>query len=110
MKSAAVLTVDEAFAFLIFFASISAAKGMAALKCPGAREFAIQECSCHAPGFTGLGGGGVCREVWAHQRLTDALLICSSVTDTSACGWKTSFIIQVTLEYKQIPITDNEDH
>ena len=85
MKSAAVLTVDEAFAFLIFFVSISAVKGMAALKCPRAREFAIQECSCHARGFTGL-GGGVCREVWAHQRLTDALLICSSVTDTSACG------------------------
>ena len=84
MKSAAVLTVDEAFAFLIFFVSISAVKGMAALKCPRAREFAIQECSCHARGFTGLGGG--CREVWAHQRLTDALLICSSVTDTSACG------------------------
>ena len=76
MKSAAVLTVDEAFAFLIFFVSISAVKGMAALKCPRAREFAIQECSCHARGFTGLGGEG-CREVWAHQRLTDALLICS---------------------------------
>ena len=85
MKSAAVLTVDEAFAFLIFFVSISAVKGMAALKCPRAREFAIQECSCHARGFTGLGGEG-CREVWAHQRLTDALLICSSFTDTSACG------------------------
>ena len=84
MKSAAVWPVDEAFAFLIFFVSISAVKGMAALKCPRAQEFAIQECSCHARGFTGL--GGVCREVWAHQRLTDALLICSSVTDTSACG------------------------
>ena len=57
MKSAAVWTVDEAFAFLIFFVSISAVKGMAALKCPRAREFAIQECSCHARGFTGLGGG-----------------------------------------------------
>ena len=59
MKSAAVLTVDKAFAFLIFFVSISAAKGMAALKCPRAREFAIQECSCHARGFTRLGGGGM---------------------------------------------------
>ena len=58
MKSAAVLTVDEAFAFLISFVSISAVKGMAALKCPRAREFAIQECSCHARGFTRLWGGG----------------------------------------------------
>ena len=38
-------------------------------------------------GSPGLwGGGGGCWEAWAHQRLTDALLICSSVTDTSACG------------------------
>ena len=59
MKSAAVWTVDEAFAFLIFFVSISAVKGMAALKCPRAREFAIQECSCHARGFTRLWGGGM---------------------------------------------------
>ena len=63
MKSAAVWTVDEAFAFLIFLVSISAVKGMAALKCPRAREFAIQECSCHARGFTRLwrGGGDVGR-------------------------------------------------
>ena len=59
MKSATVLTVDEAFAFLIFFVSISAVKGMAALKCPRAQEFAIQECSCHARGFTRFAGGGM---------------------------------------------------
>ena len=89
MKSAAVWTVDEAFAFLIFLVSISAVKGMAALKCPRPQEFAIQSkrmlMLCPGVHRAWRGGGG-CWEARAHQRLTDALLICSSVTDTSACG------------------------
>ena len=61
---------------------------MAALKCSRPQEFAIKgkRMLMLCPGVHQAGGGGGCWEVWAHQRLTDALLICSSVTDTSACG------------------------
>ena len=83
------MTVDEAFAFLIFFISaVGHAWQLLSVPAPRNLPSKAKECSCYARGFTGLvgGGGGGCWEAWAHQRLTDALLICSSVTDTSACG------------------------
>ena len=61
---------------------------MAALKCSRPQEFAIEgkRMLMLCPGVHRAGGGGGCWEAWAHQRLTDALLICGFVTDTSACG------------------------
>ena len=64
MKSAAVLTVDEAFAFLIFFVSISAVKGMAALKINVPAPGNLPSNYAHAmpggsPGWGGGMSGGV---------------------------------------------------
>ena len=72
MKSAAVLTVDGAFALFLHLC------GRAwQLKCPSPWEFAIHSkrmfMPCPGVHWVGGGGGG-CWEVWAHLRLTDALL------------------------------------
>ena len=76
MKSAAVLTMDGAFALFLHLC------GRAwQLKCSHPKEFAIQGKRVLMPclGFTlwggGVwGGGNVGRPAWAHQRLTDPLL------------------------------------
>ena len=59
MKSAAVMTVDEAFAFLIFFISARGrAWQLSSVPAPRNLPSKAKECSCYARGFTRLGGEG----------------------------------------------------
>ena len=86
---------------------------MAALKCPCPQEFTIQSkrMLMLCPGVHRAGGGGGGRGMLGGMGSPkiDWCIINLYLCYWYKRLWKIRFIIQVTLEYKQIAITDNKD-